>query len=558
MSRIPIDNLGSVGLIRDVFNQDVSPAGWTDMRNARMGPYGAEKFLGHVRSLGTTTTGWTQNPTWLFWAQNPGTTGYWIGCGTTKVYVRSTASPWTETDISRVAAYGATEALKWNGGRFGKWFILNNGVDVPQVWQGGPFSSGTALVNMNTLGASPWDATHRAAVMKPFGNFLVGLNITKGATNYPQLIKWSHPGDVSTFPATWDPTDTTKDAGEYSILDMAGLPLNQLRLRDLNLIYTTDQVWRMAYVGGNDIFGFAPLFNTHGILAEKYVAGFRKDTEYHLAMSGDDLYLHNGQAPQSIITPRLRRWFFQQIDPTYYARGFIIANPRFSEVWVCIPESGAEQPTLALVWNWETGGIGFRDLLKETSQSDTRTGPSSQGTPSIAQGFMDDTGTETWDSDTDSWDSDTSQWNQGATNPAMPLLLMQDRSAGKRTFLLDYSSGFDTASIPFYLERTSLALSGTDRNGNPVSDTELLKTLTELWPRIESSEGLVLTINVGTQLTPDGAVTWSQDYTYTVGTDIYTPVYQTSRYISVRFSNTSTTAFRIMGYALNITANGYF
>jgi hypothetical protein len=386
----------------------------------------------------------------------------------------------------------------------------------------------------------------------------VALDITKGASRYPQLVKWSHPADPGSLPTSWDPINTAKDAGEYPLLDAAGDLMDQLVLRNQNIIYTTDDVWAMTFIGGGSVFRFDRLFSEQGALYTGCVAGFKKGGEFHAVLSGDDVYVHNGQSPKSIITPQMRRWFFQQIDPNYYQRSFVVANPVFSEVWVCVPQLGAEQPTLALVWNWESNTIGFRDLLQATSDTDTRTTAGTQGVPCINAGLLDDTSAEPWSGDSASWDSDTTVWDSRTSNPATQRLFMGDRSAGKRTFLLDSGATHDTASFAWQLERVGLAILGQDRQGNPKVDTEKIKLVTEVWLRVEASAGTQITVAVGTQMRPEEGVTWSADYTFTVGTDQFVPVYHSGRYISVRFTYTGTAAARLLAYELTIEDVGGF
>lgn len=556
MPLVTVDNLGRSGLIKDVFNQDTPPEAWTALRNARMGSFGAEKFLGHSSTLGTGSAGWGQAPIWLFYVPLSTGTGFWVACGTTAVKVRLASSPFTETDITRAAgAYLAGESSKWNGDVFGGLLIANNTVDEPQAWQA--VASATKLVNLSSIGTGPWPSTYRCGVMKGFGRFLVALNITKSATAFPQLVKWSHPADPGAFPTSWDPTDTTKDAGEFPLQDAVGPLVDQLVLRDQNILYTTDQVWAMRYVGGGDIMGFSPLFHEQGALATHCVAGFKKAAEFHAVLGGDDVYVHNGQSPESIISPAMRRWFFQQIDSTFYSRSFVVANPIYSEIWVCIPENGASQPTLALVWNWDTGAIGFRDLLKESS-IDTRTTTATQGTPCITIGKIEDISAETWDSDTATWDSDTTVWDARNSNPATNRLLMADRSAGKRTFLLDNTAQFDGTDFQWSLERYGLSVVGHDRQGNPKSDQDVMKLVTEIWPRFDMQEGETVTINVATQDRPEDPPVWSDDYTYTTGSTLMVPVYHEARFLGVKFSYTGQVPGRLLGYGLGLTFGGHF
>lgn len=556
MARIPINKLGSVGLVADIFNLDTPPEAWTAVRNCRMGPYGAEKFLGHQATLGGAS--WAVAPYWLFHAPVPGSVGYWIACGSAKIYARTAQDPYTETNITRQTAavdvdYSATETQKWNGGIFGGLLVMNNGVDEPQVWD--PLvGTGTKVQGFAAYG-SPWPNNYTAAVVRPFGRYLVAIDVTKDtAIRYPQLVFWSHVADPGAMPSSWNIADPEVEAGEYPLQDAVGALVDMRILRGTNMLYTTDQVWQMKHVGGGLVFGFDPVFHEQGALATNCIARFKHKTESHLVLGGDDLFIHNGQSAQSVITPAMRRWFFQQIDPTFYERSFLVANPRFSEVWVCIPETGATQPTLALVWNWETGAVGFRDLLKETSGSETRSSASTQGTPCIAIGSLDDVSDETWASDSDSWDSDSTLWDERTSSPAIPRLLMVDRSASNLTYMLDSSTQFDGTNFTWSVERTGLALAGLDRQGSPMSDTETVKLLTEIWPRFSCTGPATITVQVGTQEIPDEAVTWSAAYTYDTDADHFLSVYHSARFFSVRFELSSqNVGLKFPGYALELT-----
>lgn len=555
MSRVSVNKLGRVGVVRDIFSHDTPPEAWTSIRNGRMGPYGAEIFLGHTKTLGTDSAGWAVPVYSHFFAPVVGSGAFWVGAGQNKIYARTASSPYTETNITRQSGgldvnYSATEGKKWAGGMFGGLLLINNTFDEPQVWA--PKSGGgTKLVNLSTFGTGPWPTNYRCGVMRGFGRFLVAIDITKAGTRYEQLVKWSHPSDPNTMPGSWDPTDATVDAGEFPLADAQGGLVDMRTLRGVNVLYTTDQAWEMRHTGGGDIMGFSPLFE-QGALAVDCVAKFKNNGEFHFVMCGDDIYIHNGQSIKSVITPAMRRWFFQQVDPTYFNRSFVVANPRYSEMWACVPENGSEQPTLALVWNWETGAVGFRDLLKESSGSDTRTTAATKGTPSIASGVLEDITTESWSGDPGTWDNDATLWDEALTSPMITRLVMADRSAGKRSFLADSSNGFDGGNITFEGERVGLTLGGEE------TSTELVMLLTEFWPRFEAPAGSVFTINFAKQDAPDTPPTWSSDYTYTVGAKSFVSCYESGRYLGVRIRHASTGAVRLLGYAMELGSAGSF
>lgn len=554
--RVSIDNLGQVGVVRDIYSHETPPEAWSSAQNCRMGAYGLERFLGHSKVLGTDSAGWAVAPYWLFYANRFDGTDYWIGAGANKVYVRESSSPYTETNITRQSAgvdvnYAATELRKWNGGPYGGLFVLNNCIDQPQFWV-----PGSKLANLSTTGASPWNSAHRCEVFGAFGRYLVALNVLKGSTRYPQMVKWSHPADGGAMPNSWDETDPAVDAGEFSLQDANGDLLWMLPLRKQNFLYTNGDVWAQTYVGGGDIFSFDRMFSDQGILAAHCAAAYKNKTEMHAVLGQDDVYVHNGQSTDSILEPAMRRWFFNNIDPTHYARSFVVANPKFNEIWVCVPEVGSEQPTLALVWNWATGAIGFKDLLKISSGSDTRNSASTYGTPSIALGRVESILSETWESDSSSWETDSTVWDQQATNPASPRLLMVDRSAGKRIFVADSTGQEDGANAVWAAERVGLSILRRDRNGAPKNDSSIVKIVTEIWPRFDLPTGAEVTFYIGSQKEQTDGVTWYGPYTYTVGGEPFIPVYASGRYISIKFFYNGAAVGRFLGYDLDIKESG--
>lgn len=551
MPLIPIDNVGAAGLIRDIWAPDTPPEAWSDMRNARMGPFGAEKFLGQRAAVAA----FTVQPYWLAYYQKPGLTGYWVCLGEEKIYIREAIASYAETNATRQSAgvdvnYAATATKKWSADNFGGLLIANNGVDVPQFWTGDAADNFADLTN--------WPAGYVAGNLRPFGRYLVALNLKVSGTPKPQLVKWSHPADYANVPSSWDYTDPSVDAGEYPLMDARGALVDQCTLREVNVLYTTEQAWAMRWIGGNDIFGFKPAVLTQGALAQHCVARFKKTGEFQLVLGSDDIYIFNGQTAESILEPKLRRWFFSQIDPTYYQRSFVVANPRFSEVWCCVPQVGYEQPNIALVWNWLTNTICFRDLLEDTDDLLTRSSAATKGTPSIVQGFMEDLTGETWATISGTYSTITLAWQAALeASPVTPILLMAGWGVNQ-PYLVDSSADFAGAAIPWNLERTGIAFSGVDRQGQPKSDGAMVKLLTEIWPRFDAAVGTEVAISIGVQMTQDEAPTWYDEGVYVVGEDEFKAVYQVGRYFSIRYSNSSDGALRLLGYSLMIDGMGQY
>jgi len=67
-----------------------------------------------------------------------------------------------------------------------------------------PVYRGPAGVNFADL--PNWDANWRAASLRSYGDFLIALNMTEGAANYPSRVRYSNLALAGSVPDSWDAT----------------------------------------------------------------------------------------------------------------------------------------------------------------------------------------------------------------------------------------------------------------------------------------------------------------------------------------------------------------
>lgn len=552
MPRVPVHNLGAVGVNRDLPVSDLPPEAWTHLQNARVTEGGIEKFYGSARTLGTSSTPLAIQPYWAAFAQNA-TDAYWLLLGATAAYAMDSNSPFTQTNVTRTVggAYAATETERWQGGMFGGIYIVNNGVDVPQMWSA--ISPSTPLANLTN-----WNAVRRCKSIRPYNRFLVALNLTISGAVFPHDVLWSHPADAGSVPSSWDETDLTKDTGRNSLSDSQGLIVDGLQLRDAFMIYKEDAVWGMQYVGGTYVMKFWRILKDSGLMAKNCVTHFKDNAEMHFCVGPDDVFIHNGQNAQSIINKRLRKWLFNQIDGTYYERSFTVANQSRQEVWFCYPESGETACTQALVWNWADNKWSQRDLFKISSASATRNSAATRGTLCIMNGLVSGDSLASWDAASGTWDTEVDSWETRAYSPLNPRLVSFDRSGSRFAYTEDLTYQLDGTSYNVVMERLGLSIIGQDRNGQPKNDNEIIKLLTELWPKFEGDVGTTVNIEIGTQFGPNEAINWGTPYPFVVGTDKKINCFRSGKFISLRFSWQSQYFVRLVNYEMQIEKVGRY
>ena len=484
------------GINRDISAYELPDDKWSDGNNIQFDNDRTSKVKGHQQVFGAPSVA----PYWLL-PFNTITTDYWIYPSLTKIYrVHTSGATTTHEDVTRTTGgdYSATADGGWNGGVLGGVAILNNGVDVPQMF-------GTASTDFEPL--SNW-ISGTTKVIRPFKRFLVALDTTESSTRYPFRVRWSHPAEGGTVPVTWDETDATKDAGYVDLSQSNGFVVDALPLGDTNIIYKEDSVWSMTYEGGQSIFAFRQVFSDAGILGRDCVQSF--DSQ-HFVVSEDDVYIHNGQTKQSVVDTVMRDELFNSIHPDYKTRTFVVADREKNEMWICFPStSSTGLADKAFVWNWRNNSWSVRDLPNVSF---------------ISWGVVDTVSTTDW-SESGAWDTDTDSWD----SPLKPSLLM---AGTDDTSLYTLGSNqFDGTNFRAWVQKSDMTFG-----------TRQPKSVTKIRPHI-SGTGSV-NFYIGSEMLPHQGTTWKGPYTFTPGVHSDILVRATGAYMGIRVESTDDKEWRL-------------
>ena len=516
MPIVRIQNAGAVGVNQDLSNHELPINAWTDASNIRFLDGYANQFLGHSQTYGTpSVVPYHVVPVIISGVR------YWIYASLAKIYcVTITAGSTVHTDLTRGSGgdYSAT-ANSWTSTVLGGIPILNPGntTDPPQQWD---------LNTANNFGAlSNWPASTYCKSMRAYKNFLVALNVTKSTTNYPYMVKWSHPADPGAVPASWDHTDATKDAGEFDLADGYDQIIDGLALRDSLMIYKENSVWRLDFTGGAYVHRASKVMGTSGAMNRNCIAEI---DGYHIVLTTNDIIMHDGIQANSILDKVTRRWLFKNIDVDQAYQSFVFKNPFFNEVYICFCSIGQTVPGTAIVYNYRDRTVSKRTL------------------PSIHHanfGQVDDTLAATWAADPDPWSSDLTLWNGGDNVPNTSRVLMAGHDT--KLFLLDGSSSFDGAAPSAYLERRGLSFDAPEK----------IKLIKGVRPRIVGNTGDTVTVKIGSQDDPYDTPTYTT-MTHTIGETVRNNCMVAGRYISVRFESGTAYNWRLDSYDLEVDTIG--
>lgn len=481
MPVIEIDDIASIGSVRDTPSYQLPPEAWTLALNMRAVDGGMQRGGAWEQIFGTPGVA----PHFMM-PVSTAATNFWLYTSLTKAYGFDGT---THTNITRQTLgsdvnYAAPDTPDWNGTLLGGIPIINNGVDVPQQW--GPVALATKLIALTN-----WPTALRAKVVRAFGPHLVALSLTDSGTALPHTIQWSHPATPGSVPSSWDYTNEAVDAGRRDFPDVnAGVLVDALPLGNIMYVYKETSTWKMRFIGGRFVFDFgesAWLTNV-GLLAPRCVAVTGDGLRQVLATQ-DDIIWHNGNTVRSILNKRQKRRLFNEIDTTNFGTSFMFANPTFNEMWFCYPGAGQTYPDRALILNYgesgenwvvtEADGITFRNAVS---------------------GNVEVPSDEDWEATEELWDDDTGPWSE-----LLRRRVILAGTAATKFYNLDRGTTRDTVSFTGTLSRDGISLLGRKRNGDWIVDFQKMRMLKGIWPKVQNGP---VNVRFGAQQTVEGAVQW--------------------------------------------------
>jgi len=519
MAIVRVPNCGAAGVVQDLSVHELPINAWTDANNMRFLDGYAYQAYGYNEVYNSASViPYHVLPVII------GTARYWIYASLAKIYCTTiSGGAAVHTNLTRQTAgvdvdYSAT-ANSWTSTVLGGVPILNPGntTDPPQQWDLNTANNFAALSN--------WPAATYCKSLRAYKNFLVALNITDTGTNYPYMIRWSHPADPGAVPSSWDTTDATKDAGKFDLSEGYDQIVDGMQLRDALIVYKENSVWRLDYTGGQYVFRSSKVLGMSGALNRNCIAEL---DGYHIVLTTNDIVMHDGFQAVSVLDKQTRRWLFQHIDPTEYYRAFVCKNPYFNEVLIFYPSIGSGVPDSAIVFNYRDKTVSRRSV------------------PNVHHanyGQVDNSLAGTWATDSDPWDSDLSLWDSPDFVPNFSRVIMG--SSATKLYMLDASSGFDGTIPSAYLERRGLSF------GAP----EKIKLVKGIRPRITGNVGQTVTIQIGSQDDPYEDPTYTT-MTHTIGETIRNNCLVAGRYIAIKYSTGSAYNWRLDSYDIEVDTIG--
>lgn len=233
----------------------------------------------------------------------------------------------TETDYTLAAYTPSSAEATWSTTSLANVLYVNRADRAPWYLR----ATDTAFQNLGVAsgGATTWDSTYTCQLLRTCGGALVALNVTKGATNYPTMVKTSSIPLSGVIPTSWDVATPATLASENILSEMRGAITDATNLGPQLVIYGTSEAWIMTADGSLQVYNYRKLPFQKGAINAN--CSFELDGR-HFVFGTDDIWMHDGNSEQSIVDEKNRDFIFSSINMSKRTRCFISHNPQLKEL----------------------------------------------------------------------------------------------------------------------------------------------------------------------------------------------------------------------------------
>ena len=399
--------------------------------------------------------------------------------------------------------------------------------------------------------SNDWLSTDTCAVVRGYRDFLVALNVTKNAVEYPTMVKWSGLIQAGTTVANieWDPADPTSSAGENILGDARTAIVDGLTLGSQFVIYSSDEVYLMEYTGSSLVFNFRRLFASGGIINVNCVV---EVDGKHYVFGSDDIYIHDGISRKSIADGRVRAKIYNNIVRDDRSRYFVVHDTINSLIYFCYktPESvvafvDTQFCNKAAVYNYANDTWSFMDLPNVVGGSEITYGLNDKTYPSAQLSYQE------YNTPYSSFASDT------ARIPSMVSVTdVVNGITESRTLGLDLPS---VGKISIAPEPEIIKEAFVERIGIDLDETNLplrnYKTILSITPQASflSSEGN-MTLKIGSTDNANTPIVWRTEYDFRPDETERIDTRASGKYLAYRLSMNEIEDFKFSGFDAEVVS----
>ena len=202
-----------------------------------------------------------------------------------------------------------------------------------------------------------------AGIFRPFANVLIAGNLIRNTdTEQPGTILISSQAAPGAIPSSYIPSSGNVTADEFELSNTS--PVTEIAdYRGTGYVFTEDSIHSLILGTTNSPTRVNTLNTGVGCLAPDCVTTYEGGM---FVVDRNDIYITNGSGKiESVSNHKIREYFLNNLNPTFYRNTFTAANTPRDEIWVCFPNLSVDTDGAcneALIWNYRDNTWSIRDL----------------------------------------------------------------------------------------------------------------------------------------------------------------------------------------------------
>ncbi len=380
---------------------------------------------------------------------------------------------------------------------------------------------------------SGWKDDWRCNVIYGFRNFILALGMEEGGKSYSQRVRWSKRAEPNALPSGWD------DASYVDLPSAVGSIVAVKALGATLLIYTTDEIYRLSYTGGDTVFRIEKAYAAAGALTPDAVAEFENK---HFVVSKADIFVTTGTSRTSVASGRVSRKVSSELLQSNPAVISVVANYFQNEIWMFYNNNvDSDLAENVAIWNWKNGSWTFADVPPLTTAVISKV-------PSQS--------VRNWDYFDDNslpphWEDQLESWRGTGQDYAQQSIIAG--GAHGTFYALDqegYSVDKDGKKLPLnvYLLKENVDIHKMEQfPSNHIR-------VTAMYPYM-SGTGSVL-FRIGSSDLPQGSTVWGDSYTLDVANDYKLDTRLHGRFLTFRIEDISEHKWQYFGTKMDVKTGG--
>jgi hypothetical protein len=404
----------------------------------------------------------------------------------------------------------------------------------------------------NFAALNNWPSNYRCESLRSFGDVLIALNTSEGATSYPTRVRFSDITLSNTVPTTWDESDTTASAGFNDLVQMDTPIVDGGTLGSNFIIYSSTQVWLMEFTGGTFLYNFRKLYTDCGMINQNC---FTEVDGKHFVFGPRDIYVHDATSKQSICDERVKQFIYQGLNASKADRCFVHHSSELNLIYFCYVSGdelvgfpNTDRCNRAAVYNYKNNTWSFADLPDVASASLANV--NTVETYGTASGLTYNTVGGSYYDQEDSFARHSvfvgpSSSANGITSNKIYVMDLADNG--------QVSFSYDTeANKPAMLERVGIDL---DEAQNELRG---YKNISRIYPQAmtKNTDDTTLSFQFGAADVPNGTPNYDNAVTFDLNLDYKIDTRAAGRYLSYKITVADQKDFEFSGFDLEVTATG--